>query len=91
MPTFTIEGSTMSVNCVAIDDSWGPWAGPCRGGLDFTLLFEESIFSILPTAVLILTVPLYATWLRGRTKKARKGLLLPLKEVRDPNVNPVQS
>ncbi|CAI4212352.1 unnamed protein product [Parascedosporium putredinis] len=57
----------------------GPWAGPCRGGLDFTLLFEESIFSILPSALLFLAAPIQLIWVRGKTKTTRGGPLLPSK------------
>lgn len=41
------------------DDTFGPWAGPqCRGGFDFTLLFEETILSILLSSIFILLSPL---------------------------------
>lgn len=41
------------------DDTFGPWAGSqCRGGFDFTLLFEETILSILLSSVFILLSPL---------------------------------
>ncbi|EHK50430.1 multidrug resistance-like protein [Trichoderma atroviride IMI 206040] len=41
------------------DDTFGPWAGPqCRGGFDFTLLFEETMLSILLSGIFILLSPL---------------------------------
>ncbi|KAL7924395.1 multidrug resistance-like protein [Trichoderma austrokoningii] len=41
------------------DDTFGPWAGPqCRGGFDFTLLFEETILSILLSGIFVLLSPL---------------------------------
>ncbi|KAH8887207.1 ABC transporter [Thozetella sp. PMI_491] len=43
----------------ADDDVFGPIVGPnCREGFDFTLLFEQSIFSLLPAAIfLLLAIP----------------------------------
>jgi hypothetical protein len=46
-----------SSSCVAVDDSFGPHAGDCRGGFDFTLLFEESVLAIPVTALLLLAAP----------------------------------
>ncbi|SPO07061.1 related to ABC multidrug transporter [Cephalotrichum gorgonifer] len=70
----------MSVDCVAIDNTWGPWAGACRWGLDFTLLFEESVFSILPSALLLLLSPVQITWLMHKNKRVEMGTLLPVKQ-----------
>ncbi|KAF4311832.1 Metal resistance protein YCF1-like protein 2 [Botryosphaeria dothidea] len=43
---------------VSVDDSFGPWAGSaCRGGFDFTLLFEESILSIPLSCLFLLLLP----------------------------------
>ena len=39
------------------DDSFGPWAGQCRGGFDFTLLFEESILTIPLQCLFLLVLP----------------------------------
>jgi ATP-binding cassette, subfamily C (CFTR/MRP), member 1 len=71
------------LDCSALDSSWGPWAGRyCRGGLDFTLFFEEVVFVILPAAVLVLVTVLKAAWLmRTRVKMAQRGTLLLLKQV----------
>nr|POF13541.1 abc transporter c family member 9 [Quercus suber] len=39
----------------SVDQSFGPWAGPvCRGGFDFTLLFEESILALPLLCVFLL-------------------------------------
>jgi hypothetical protein len=42
------------------DDTFGPTVRnlSCRDGFDFTLLFEESIFTILPAALLLCALPL---------------------------------
>lgn len=42
---------------VSVDDSFGPWAQGCRGGFDFTLLFEESILAIPVLCLFIIVVP----------------------------------
>ncbi|KAL3441173.1 P-loop containing nucleoside triphosphate hydrolase protein [Aspergillus insuetus] len=44
--------------CASIDDSWRVHALSCRGGFDFTMLFEEMVLSILPIALAILIAPL---------------------------------
>lgn len=40
--------------CYRIDDTFGPHAKHCRGGFDFTLLFEESLLSIVPNGLLLI-------------------------------------
>ncbi|KAI3009272.1 hypothetical protein CBS147346_2163 [Aspergillus niger] len=40
------------------DDEFGPRVVHCRGDFDFTLLFEECFFSIAPSALLLLVLPL---------------------------------
>ncbi|KAL2812693.1 P-loop containing nucleoside triphosphate hydrolase protein [Aspergillus granulosus] len=50
--------STTSGFCTSVDDSWRVRALSCRGGFDFTMLFEELILSILPIALAILIAPL---------------------------------
>ncbi|GLA25135.1 hypothetical protein AnigIFM63326_001749 [Aspergillus niger] len=44
---------TMIATCEQIDESWGPWAQSCRGGFDFTLTFEDTILTILPSILFI--------------------------------------
>jgi ATP-binding cassette subfamily C (CFTR/MRP) protein 1 len=41
-------------DCIAIDNIVQLHAGECRGGFDFTLLFEESILVLLPIALAVL-------------------------------------
>ncbi|CAJ0544905.1 Ff.00g084500.m01.CDS01 [Fusarium sp. VM40] len=37
------------------DNAWGPTVSPnCRGGFDFTLIFEDTVLAIIPGAVIIL-------------------------------------
>ncbi|GAB1316363.1 hypothetical protein MFIFM68171_06573 [Madurella fahalii] len=70
------------MDCLITDQTWGPWAGPsCRGGLDFTLVFEESILSMLPAALLVVAAALQVAFLYGRPRQTANGLLLPVKLV----------
>ncbi|EAQ84525.1 hypothetical protein CHGG_08539 [Chaetomium globosum CBS 148.51] len=68
------------MDCVAVDNTWGPSAGPCRGGLDFTLTFEESILSLLPAALLIIAAALQVAFLFGRPRQANNGIIFWVKQ-----------
>ncbi|RDW84315.1 hypothetical protein BP6252_01905 [Coleophoma cylindrospora] len=58
------------------DDSFGPSVGgTCRGGFDFSVVFEESIFSIGPAALLLLTIPLRVFQLHRRRRKVKNTTL----------------
>lgn len=62
-------------SCSQIDDTFGPWAGACRGGFDFTLLFEETILSLLPLGLLLLVVPPRISYLIKRNIKVDQSRL----------------
>ncbi|KFA71226.1 hypothetical protein S40288_03837 [Stachybotrys chartarum IBT 40288] len=47
----------MASPCTLVDDTFGPYAGDCRGGFDLTLLFEESILALPLISLLLLAVP----------------------------------
>ncbi|OCL10209.1 hypothetical protein AOQ84DRAFT_3965, partial [Glonium stellatum] len=68
-----------SLTCATIDDSFGPYAQECRGGFDFTLLFEETILSILPLSILLLVAPFRISYLLRKRTKVIRSSLLPLK------------
>ena len=70
-----------SISCPLLDDSFGPYAEYCRGGFDFTLLFQESILSILPLVLLLGIAPLRIVYLIRRSIKVGKSVLLPTKLV----------
>ncbi|KAL6910741.1 multidrug resistance-related protein [Trichoderma evansii] len=56
----------------------GVWAEGCRGGFDFTLSFEESILSILPSALfLLLSIPRTVYLLRTPDKIKRRSAYTP--------------
>jgi ATP-binding cassette subfamily C (CFTR/MRP) protein 1 len=62
--------------CTRLDNSFGPHAGDCRGGFDFTLLFEETILTLLPIGILLIVLPLRICFLLKRSKKVKAGNLL---------------
>ncbi|OOQ90525.1 putative ABC multidrug transporter [Penicillium brasilianum] len=54
-------------------------AGSCRGGFDFTLLFEETILTLLPIALISIVVPFRMWQLSQERRKVSESRLLPLK------------
>jgi ATP-binding cassette subfamily C (CFTR/MRP) protein 1 len=73
--------SLSPISCSKIDDTIGPHAATCRGGFDFTLLFEESILSILPLSLMLIILPIRLRYLLKRQIKVSWSPLLPLKLV----------
>jgi len=68
-----------SSECQRVDDSFGPYALKCRGGFDFTLLFEESVLTILPLAVLFACTSFRIFFLLKKNDKVIKSRLANLK------------
>ena len=62
-----------SLSCSRLDDSFGPHAGECRGGFDFTLLFEETILNLLPAGLLLVALTPRVLYLLRRAKKVASG------------------
>ncbi|KAI9368784.1 P-loop containing nucleoside triphosphate hydrolase protein [Aspergillus egyptiacus] len=50
--------NTTSDFCARVDDSWRVHALSCRGGFDFTLLFEELALCALPITIAVILSPL---------------------------------
>ncbi|KAK0619996.1 ABC transporter [Immersiella caudata] len=67
--------------CHGVDRSFGPgvFDPACRGGFDFTVLFEETILSILPSACFLLVAPLQATHVCKGAVRVRPTLLRTVK------------
>ncbi len=65
--------------CSRVDNTFGPHAGECRGGFDFTLLFEETILTLLPVGLLLVVIPPRVWYLLGRERKVtpRVGRVTP--------------
>ncbi|KAF2472940.1 putative ATP-binding cassette transporter [Lindgomyces ingoldianus] len=55
------------------DSSFGPGIGSCRGGFDFTLVFEDSVLGLLPQAAFLLFAPIRLATLRRRRHKVAKN------------------
>ena len=68
-------------SCADIDNTFGPHAGYCRGGFDFTLLFEEGILTLLPVAIFLIAAPARIYYLLGKQSKVIGSSLLILKLV----------
>jgi len=67
-------------DCTAIDNNVQLHAGECRGGFDFTLLFEESILILLPISLAVLIAALrFTTLLRSPVTTA--SLLLGVTKI----------
>ncbi len=67
---------TTSASCDIIDNTFGPHAGTCRGGFDFTLLFEETILVILPVVIILMVAPFRIFYLLKRRTKVTTSWLL---------------
>lgn len=48
-------------DCISIDNTVQLYAGDCRGGFDFPLLFEESILILLPILLAVLIAAVHFT------------------------------
>lgn len=70
------------------DNVFGPAVGAgCRDGFDFTLLFEQSILSILPATILLIVSPFRIRYLLSRDIRTRYNPVRNGKLVRSPQTN----
>lgn len=74
--------ASSTTNCYEIDNTFSYYAQGCRGGFDFTLLFEQTILTALPLGLFVLVAPARIWYLLKRPKKTTTSFLLPLKVVR---------
>ena len=51
------SSSSSGPSCRDLDNTFRIDAGPCRGGFDFSLLFEETILEILPILLMLIIIP----------------------------------
>jgi len=63
------------------DNSFGPQVKGCRSGFDFTLLFEETILTIVPLSLLLISIPIRMIYEWKDKKYVRAGRLFPIKAV----------
>ncbi|KAJ5151991.1 hypothetical protein N7492_010286 [Penicillium capsulatum] len=71
--------STSRPSCRELDNSLSFDAGSCRGGFDFSLLFEETILEILPITLIIILVSARVWQLSQKRRKVVDSWLLPVK------------
>ncbi|RDA85904.1 hypothetical protein CP532_2703 [Ophiocordyceps camponoti-leonardi (nom. inval.)] len=65
---------------ISVEDHFGPVvADSCLGGFDFTLLFEESILTLVPLAVALLWAASRALTLRNESSKVKASWLIAAK------------
>jgi hypothetical protein len=58
------------------DGSLGPWAGSqCRGGFDFTLLFEETVLSLTVQGAFLLLMPMRYLYVEKQPIRVRDGIV----------------
>lgn len=76
-----VSSTSSGPMCRDVDNSMRVWAGSCRGGFDFTLLFEEAILEILPIALILIFVPFRVYQLIQKRRKVVDSWLLVLKLV----------
>lgn len=68
------EPFVMASPCPVYDDAFGPAINEeCRGGFDFTLLFEQSMLGILPAAIFLLAFPARFAYLARQEEKTLLG------------------
>jgi len=80
--------SNLAMSCALVDNTFGPWAGEhCRGGFDFTFLFEEAILSLTPLVLLLCYVPFRIFYLWRKQTMVSKSFLLPVKLVSQSGAN----
>jgi hypothetical protein len=61
------------------DNYFGPQVKGCPGIFDFTLLFEQTILSIVPSSMLLLAFPLRLALLNRRNFETRRNSLVQVK------------
>ncbi|EZF09743.1 hypothetical protein H103_08894 [Trichophyton rubrum CBS 288.86] len=66
--------------CASVQDrTFGPWAQQCRGAFDFTLLFEESVLTLVPLCIMILFAPFRIAYLFRKKRKVEDTPLVHMK------------
>ena len=81
MSTFMVSDNTTLQAC---QNNFGPTASGCRNDFDFTLLFEQSLLSIGPSALFLLLMPIRTLQLSKKSYKVRRSPLHSLKLVSTP-------
>ena len=75
---------SIASNCTSADRAFGPALvtdATCSDNFDFTLLFEQSILCLLPTAIAFVVFSYRLLYLTRKKVQARYGALGTLKQV----------
>lgn len=75
------SSSTSGPSCHDLDNTIRIGLGSCRGGFDFSLLFEETILSILPIVLILILVSLRLWQLAQKRRKVEGSSLFLFKLV----------
>lgn len=75
------SSSSSGPSCHDLDNTFRIDAGSCRGGFDFSLLFEETILGILPIALILILVPFRLAQLAQKRRKVEGSSLFLFKLV----------
>lgn len=75
------SSSSSGPSCHDLDNTLRIDAGSCRGGFDFSLLFEETILGILPIALILILVPFRLAQLAEKRRKVEGSSLFLFKLV----------
>ena len=75
------SSSSSGPSCRDLDNTFRIDAGPCRGGFDFSLLFEETILEILPIVLMLIIIPVRLWNLAQKGNKVVRSWLVLVKLV----------
>ncbi|KAH8586615.1 putative multidrug resistance-associated protein [Bisporella sp. PMI_857] len=73
--------AAMQDHCIKLDNSFGPSAGDCHGSIDFTLLFEQSILTILPASLFLIIGPIRVYLLHQTNVKVKHSAFAHFKSI----------
>lgn len=73
------QGDAMNSCDFEADNVFGPQVVACRDGFDFTLFFEQTILSIVPAAVALVTSAVWIVHLRRQNSKIKPGTKWPFR------------
>ena len=79
LPDADLTKASFATTAMGSDDSFGPQLG---SKFDFTLLFDHTILSILPSGLMILLAPLFIFYYRRKPEVILPSALLWFKMVR---------
>ncbi|KAJ5698548.1 hypothetical protein N7462_000553 [Penicillium macrosclerotiorum] len=73
------SSSSSRPSCRDLDNTVRIGTGSCRGGFDFSLLFEEIVLEILPIVLILILIPVRIWQLSQKRRKVVSSWILPVK------------